>query len=287
MFTSEQASFYAGADMNVYILLDQRVEAAGVPSWLSDWSKTDMTANSSNDVVFNVYKKLYSKGDKVSLGINCTSTGNVINYSVFAKAVTVSGKLFTQLEVFDNENSADWKVAENAAIGGSVYGDREVTYTSLPEFLIGTEYLTPACNSKNSTSDLAKFVTGDNIILYAAVDSRVSSTPHSSTAGSLQVKPQRLPMTWYTTSIQRRSGAAKQLSSALTDSRPAVLDIRYLQPYRKRTLPQRPRPQLPPQQQLLRPLQLLRPFPQQLLIQMTLSTVMQTVTERLTFQMPL
>lgn len=177
MFTSEQASFYAGADMNVYILLDQRVEAAGVPSWLSDWSKTDMTANSSNDVVFNVYKKLYSKGDKVSLGINCTSTGNVINYSVFAKAVTVSGKLFTQLEVFDNENSADWKVAENAAIGGSVYGDREVTYTSLPEFLIGTEYLTPACDSKNSTSDLAKFVTGDNIILYAAVDSRVSSTP--------------------------------------------------------------------------------------------------------------
>lgn len=86
-FASEQASFEAGADIDVYILLDQRVEEAGVSAWITEWTKTGMTAQSSNDVVFSVYKKSFAKGDKVNLGVNCTTTGTVINYVVFAKEI--------------------------------------------------------------------------------------------------------------------------------------------------------------------------------------------------------
>lgn len=77
--------FSAAKDMTVYILLDTRVEANNsVPSWLDSWTKTDMTAQSSNDVTFNVYKKEIRKGDSVNLGTN-GMTGYVTNYTVMAK----------------------------------------------------------------------------------------------------------------------------------------------------------------------------------------------------------
>lgn len=79
------AEFTAGADIDVYILLDTRVEEnASVPAWLSDWAKTGLTAESSNDVTFSLYKKTYGSGETVTLGTNGMS-GNVINYTVFVK----------------------------------------------------------------------------------------------------------------------------------------------------------------------------------------------------------
>lgn len=76
-------SFTAGEDINAYILLDQRVEAANnIPDWIRSWEKTGLTAASSNDVVFDLYKRSFSKGETVTLGTN-GMTGNVINYTVF------------------------------------------------------------------------------------------------------------------------------------------------------------------------------------------------------------
>lgn len=62
------ASFTAGEDIEIYVGLDSRVTA--VPAWLSDWTKTDLTAASSNDVTFVFYKKKYNKGDEIILGTN-------------------------------------------------------------------------------------------------------------------------------------------------------------------------------------------------------------------------
>ncbi len=77
--------FSAAKDMTVYVLLDTRVEENNsVPSWLDGWTKTSMTAQSSNDVTFNVYEKDVKSGDSVKLGTN-GMTGYVINYTVMAK----------------------------------------------------------------------------------------------------------------------------------------------------------------------------------------------------------
>ena len=84
--TGDLAEFTAGAKTDVYVFLDARVETENnVPSWLGSWTKTDMTAETSNDVVFSVYKKTINQGEKVVLGNN-NMTGNVVNYTVFAAA---------------------------------------------------------------------------------------------------------------------------------------------------------------------------------------------------------
>lgn len=75
------AAFTAGADMTVYAAFDQRVTTPG--AWLSEWTKTDLTAVSSNDVTFVLYEKEVSKGDTVTLGENGQSA-SCVNYTVFA-----------------------------------------------------------------------------------------------------------------------------------------------------------------------------------------------------------
>lgn len=85
----ELGTFTAGADADVYILLDHRVEEANsIPDWIRSWEKTGLTAASSNDVTFDLYKKSFKEGETVYLGTN-GMTGYVINYTVFAKAAEV------------------------------------------------------------------------------------------------------------------------------------------------------------------------------------------------------
>ena len=86
---ADLAEFTASENIDVFVLLDTRVEAAGsTPAWLSGWTKTDMTAASSNEVRFSVYKKTFVGGEKVTLGQNGMN-GNCMNYTVFADAVAV------------------------------------------------------------------------------------------------------------------------------------------------------------------------------------------------------
>lgn len=75
---SNLASFTAGEDIDVYVGLDSRVTAA--PTWLSEWTKTDLTASSSNDVTFVFYKNTFKKGEKITLGTNGQSA-YCVNYT--------------------------------------------------------------------------------------------------------------------------------------------------------------------------------------------------------------
>lgn len=80
-FTEDLAHFSAGADMDVYVALDNRVTT--IPAWLSDWESTGLTAANNADVVFNLYKKSCKQGDAVTLGTNGQSA-SCVNYTVFA-----------------------------------------------------------------------------------------------------------------------------------------------------------------------------------------------------------
>ncbi|MBQ7131107.1 MAG: RICIN domain-containing protein [Oscillospiraceae bacterium] len=73
--------FDAAKDCTVYVAIDSRVETT--PSWLSDWTLTDMTVVSSNDVTFNVYSLEVAAGESVALGGNGQSK-SCINYTVMA-----------------------------------------------------------------------------------------------------------------------------------------------------------------------------------------------------------
>ena len=82
---SDLAEFTVEEPVDVYVMVDTREEEANsVPSWLSDYSRTSLTATSSNDVTFVAYKKSFNSGDRVVLGTN-GMTGYVVNYTVFVK----------------------------------------------------------------------------------------------------------------------------------------------------------------------------------------------------------
>ena len=102
-----------------------------------------------------------------------------MNWFKFSKAANpVDGILAKNLLVNDSENGFDWRFAENAAVGSLVFGDREFTWTTLPEYLNGAEQILTACDSKNFTGDTAgTAVAVKDIMVSVAVDTRVENTP--------------------------------------------------------------------------------------------------------------
>jgi hypothetical protein len=104
-------------------------------------------------------------------GYNCQ------DWQLIPAALPVNGIIARNLVVSDSENAADWSIAENASAGDKVYGDRDFTYGALPETLSGAERIVTACDSKNSTEDLASFTAGSDATVYVAIDSRVTAAP--------------------------------------------------------------------------------------------------------------
>ncbi|MBQ3137929.1 MAG: RICIN domain-containing protein [Ruminococcus sp.] len=93
-----------------------------------------------------------------------------INYN------TISGELVKELAVKDMDNSADWKITGNAAVGSLIYGDRDFTYTQLPASLAGAEMIQTACDSKNSANELAEFTAAKDITVSVLLDTRVQES---------------------------------------------------------------------------------------------------------------
>lgn len=89
----------------------------------------------------------------------------------------LEGTLIRSLLVQDRENDADWSIVQSIQNGDPVFGDRDAVYTALPAQLAGAEYIRTACDSKNSSSDLAVFTAGAHITVYTALDSRVTALP--------------------------------------------------------------------------------------------------------------
>lgn len=92
------------------------------------------------------------------------------------KIDAINGSLIKDLTVKDLDNYQNWKIDDSAAVGDLVFGDREVTYISLPDSLVGAEMIQTACDSKNSKEDLAEFTSDKDIKVYVALDTRVESS---------------------------------------------------------------------------------------------------------------
>lgn len=85
---TELASFVPTTDITVSVALDDRIET--LPAWLSDWTKTDMKATSSNDVIFTIYQKNFHADDSTVITLGTTGqTYNCVNYAVFLQEQSV------------------------------------------------------------------------------------------------------------------------------------------------------------------------------------------------------
>ncbi len=173
-FSGELGTLTAGNSITLYVAYDTRLGSA--PTWLSDWENTDMTLSTSNDVTFAVCAKTVAAGEQITLGDNTTGSG-VIGYTIFAqsKPIVYNGTLIQSLNMIDRANGANWGITQNIAVGTTVFGDRDFTFTAVPDALIGAEYIQTACDSKLVTGNLATAVAAEDIMLYVGVDARIAA----------------------------------------------------------------------------------------------------------------
>ena len=104
---------------------------------------------------------------------------NVVNLALLPETAETEpeyvGELVSKLTVHDTKNGANWAVDEDALkVGSQVFGDRDFTYVTLPNELIGAEYIRTACDSKTVTGDLATLTAAQDLTVYVMVDSRLS-----------------------------------------------------------------------------------------------------------------
>ena len=177
MFTSDLGTFTAGADITAYVAVDSRVVPV-LPEWLGDWEKTDDIMTATSDLTFELYKKNFNAGETVTLGMN-GGNGNNTNYLVFVKnkEIILNGKLIKNLQVFDSENAIDWSIQSDFANNTKLFGDRDLTCTSIPSILEGAEYIRTACDSKLYKDNLAEMTAGADMTLMVAIDTRIVPLP--------------------------------------------------------------------------------------------------------------
>ena len=81
----------------------------------------------------------------------------------------------------DTDNASDWLAGGAPVVGGRIFGDRDATFTAVPETLADAESILTACDSKNITdpTDMATFTTAvdSDVTVYIALDSRVEKVP--------------------------------------------------------------------------------------------------------------
>ena len=129
----------AAENLTLYVLFDSRVE--NLPAWMSGFEKTDMTAETSNDVTFVVYKKDFAAGSQITLGENGQSS-YCINYTAIAfwqrpavtllGDVTCDGKINAEdLTVLKHHLTGLSRLSGSALANADISGDGNTDRTDL------------------------------------------------------------------------------------------------------------------------------------------------------------
>ena len=102
---------------------------------------------------------------------------NIDNFVFGRDTLPLNGRLVSDVVLPSTENSSAYVLADSAAVGSPVFGDRDFTFVEFPEKLNGAEQLLTSCNDKGETGDLISFVAADDITVYIALDSRMPAVP--------------------------------------------------------------------------------------------------------------
>lgn len=170
-FTARVASSLTGGTIELYIdSLNGTPVAACDITGTGGWQ--DYIDASFNIPTISGKHNLYLKftgGDSYLMNIDSFVFGR--------DPIPMNGTLIKNLIINDTERGQYWSIAENLADGATLFGDRPVTYVSVPSELTGAEYIITSCDSKFYDSDLATFTAGADITVYVGLDSRVETPP--------------------------------------------------------------------------------------------------------------
>ncbi len=170
-FTARIASSLSGGTIELYLDSLNNSPAAkcsvsGTGSW-QEW--TDAVCNiPAISGKHTLYLK-FTGGEGYLLNLN--------NFVFGRNAIPVNGTLIKNLLIHDNDYMSSWSIQTELAEDALQFGDRDVTYTNVPEQIRGAEYLRTACDSKYWADDLATFTAGDDITVYVGLDARVEIPP--------------------------------------------------------------------------------------------------------------
>mgnify|MGYP000058633988 FL=1 len=89
----------------------------------------------------------------------------------------MDGELIKSLTINDSANSSNWSIQSNLQVGDNVFGDRTYKFVTIPNELLGSEWIRTACDSKKYTSDAAYFTVKADVTVYVGLDSRVVNVP--------------------------------------------------------------------------------------------------------------
>lgn len=170
-FNARISSSTTGGNIEIYLdSLNDKSAAVCKASGTGNWQEyTDISGNIGNITgIHDLYLK-FTGGDGFLLNINYFSFGKDV--------IPVNGRLIKNLLVYDNDNSSKWTISDNAAIGSNIFGDRDFTFTALPDSLSGAEILQTACDSKAFTDDAAEFTAGADVTVYVTADTRLTNLP--------------------------------------------------------------------------------------------------------------
>ncbi len=144
------------------------VNTGGYSSW-KNYTKTITLKQGDNKIEFKSNSALSS-----SLYIDNFTVEGTFGDGSQTIVGGSGGRLITDLNVTDTENSADWSVSTQFGAGSLLFGDRDFTAVSIPDYLDGAEAVKTACDSKSVLTDIGTCKAGEDITLYVAVDSRVT-----------------------------------------------------------------------------------------------------------------
>jgi len=92
--------------------------------------------------------------------------------------INVRDSLIANLSVSDSSNAADWSIQENLQPGAQQYGDRNFSFSSIPDTLTGNTWIRTANDSKSFTgTEIVKFDINRDATIYIAHDNRISPKP--------------------------------------------------------------------------------------------------------------
>lgn len=103
--------------------------------------------------------------------LNATQKNQLVAYllQLDNNDVPVSGDLITSIQPQDSANAVDWSRQVNLQAGNTAYGDRTVTFTTVPPSVAGQEWIRTANDSKSFTGNpLVRFTLTRPADVYVA-----------------------------------------------------------------------------------------------------------------------
>ena len=92
------------------------------------------------------------------------------------RPTSLSGRIIRELT--PNSAGYTWAIDEDIQVGDLIYTDRDaMTYTSLPEEVIGAEAINTPCSAKNAPGTQAELSVDKDCVIYVALDSRIEGAP--------------------------------------------------------------------------------------------------------------